>query len=300
MKEEILEIPIGQNSLYGILTQPDDEDHSHVILVFTPSALKYSVGPHNFYVRLSRAFVDDNITSLRIDPIGLGYSDGVIDNCDVLDFVRTVEKGRFADEYVAVVKHLRKLYPKSQIYLCGLCGGAVISQLVYNELLDDVSGIIQLNTAVTVSDMNRKPGKGKKQLEKDLVSYLKKLFTIQGWKRIFAKESNFRDIFHTLKLYMKNKIMGHTTAHENVNKLYLDTLVSLYENNTRLLFIFGGNDKRWFEFQDNILNHKALSKFDLEKNILVINDCNHEFFAREWQEEIHSKIRDWIHRPNSH
>jgi pimeloyl-ACP methyl ester carboxylesterase len=302
VREQCLEV-IGTDNLVrrGIIGIPKNNNREKIAVAFIPAGLKYHVGPNRFYVWLSRELSARGYYAIRFDPIGVGDSDGRIESGTIRSIWQTIEKGRFVKDTKLVCETIRKEYDISKIILCGICGGAITSQLTAANTLDLISGVISINTAVTLSnvDVSATEKVSQSQIQRNFGNYIKKAGSVQAWKRVIVGETNYKNIKNTIMAKVKSSVSMTNKQNEkeyvNNNPEFMRSFNKLIELETKHLLIFGENDNRWFEFQDRILQGHLNNKLSANTyTIETIPNANHELHWKEWKIMALRHIGKWL------
>ena len=80
--------------LFGILQQPKNARHDAAVVFLSPG-IKSRVGPHRLYVKMAERFTQMGFAVLRVDPEGLGDSEGEIDADHTADVYTSIQLGRY-------------------------------------------------------------------------------------------------------------------------------------------------------------------------------------------------------------
>lgn len=299
MKESIFEVrgPDGQVRR-GILTQPTSPATTVVVLL--PAGLKYHVGPHRLNVKLARRLAAIGYTVLRVDPLGLGESDGVLGPAPTRTLWRTVEEGGFVDDVLLVCRALLRQFDGAHLVVGGLCGGAITAQLAAAEPRT-IHGVISIATPVTQSrvDGEQPSTVGQAVARHHMKSYLFKFGSKAAWLRVLRGESDFHAIRRTVMASLRGWFGGRSEAicYPNENPKFLESFRALQQSGVEHLLLFGENDNRWFEFQAAVLQpHLQNARAGKHYAIETIPDANHELHFLEWQVRAAQIIVEWLER----
>ena len=299
MKEHIYEVR-GNDGMVrrGIITFPSKKSNN-IGIVLLPSGLKYRIGSHRFNVWLARELSNDGNIVLRFDPLGLGESDGSIMNGSVKEIGRTIEEGRFIEDVVMVCDKFKRDYKLKYLVAGGICGGAITSQMSAAKKPELFDGIVSIGTAVTVSKINGESiTLTKNTIVNNLKSYVMKLFAGEAWLRLIRRESDISAIVTTIKSALKSGLnfkKKNEINYENENIKFIETFNTLKKNKIKHLLLFGGNDKRWYEFEDIILNrYLGNETIGDHYEVVIIPNANHELYLKDWQIQAKNKIRQWL------
>lgn len=303
LNEDIIEIQ-GNDGLIrrGIITMPATTEPSMTGIVLLPAGLKYRTGPQRLYVTMARHFAGLGYHVLRIDPLGIGESDGEMPALPNTKIFRTVEEGRFADDALLAAETMKECFSIKKVIAGGICGGAITSQLAAARKSGVIDGVLSINTSVSLAGVASEDNLtlSETQAKKNYKAYLKKIFSRHAWARILKGQSSFRDIFKTLytvsmgRVFKRKPIISLEPL-KNENPKFIKSFRQLDKSGIKQFFLFAGNDNRWSEFQDIILNRYLDGHFEGNSyKIDIVPDANHEFHFREWQQSAIEKIANWI------
>lgn len=302
-REEPIELrgPDGL-ALRGVLTMPAGTTgtQGRACLLLLPAGLKYRTGPHRFYVHLARELASDGAMTLRMDTLGVGESDGELPSAPVQELRDGVEGGRFVRDALAGAAGLRRRYRVRGVVLGGICGGAVTAQLAAAERPDLVAGVLSINTSVGVSTgaSSAATTPTPTRLRQNMHAYLSKLRSPAAWGRLLRRESDFSAIGATLSAVVAAplaRIDGFSEREPRASRVFLDSFRFLERAGVPHLMLFGGNDNRWFEFQDLVLDPELGGRrVGAGFRISVIPDANHELHLPEWQNAALDQARAWF------
>ncbi|HEY8535757.1 MAG TPA: alpha/beta fold hydrolase, partial [Vicinamibacterales bacterium] len=254
--------------------------------------LRYRVGPARLYVDLARELAADGFATLRLDPAGMGESDGVLEAGHIHDLWRTIEEGRFVGDAMLAIQHVRERLPDARIFLGGLCGGAVTLTLAAALAPGPIAGLIAINAAAAWSPgQHRPPAPNALEARANLGAYSRKMLSPEAWRRVVTGASDYRAIAATLSSFFG----GHAATGPGVNRLYLSAFREVRRRGIPQLFIFSGNDSRWFQFQELVLAPELRGSLAGPSHVIrVIPDANHELHWRAWRRLACDWIRDWM------
>jgi len=302
MREEIFEV-MGNDGLVrrGVMTLPDGA--AKVMLVILPAGLKYHIGPHRFFVKLARQVSGAGHASLRVDPVGIGESDGAIASAPTREVWRSVEQGRFVKDVALVCKALRERFPKLPIVVAGLCGGAITAQLAGAGLPDLVDAVLSINTAVTLSSARDDQSKtmGAAQAKLAWSRYVVKLFSILAWRRLLSGQSDMGSIRGSILALWKGAMVAMGFQKEstfpNENPAFWLSFRLIEQSRRHHFLVFAANDERWTEFQEIMVSRYLNGRMESEfYEISVVPGANHEFHDLASQTRCLSLIEEWLTR----
>jgi pimeloyl-ACP methyl ester carboxylesterase len=122
LRERPLEIETPAGVMFGILTEPADESASTTdpAIVFLPAMAERSIGPSRMWVDLARRHAARGLTTLRIDLLSIGDSEGDFRRMHSLDTIYDPLRAR---EVGAAMDALEAQTSTRQFLLIGLCSG---------------------------------------------------------------------------------------------------------------------------------------------------------------------------------
>ena len=302
MHEELFEIA-GPDGMYrrGVVSLPRDTRAATTGVLLLPAGLKYHVGPHRYYVKLARYLAAEGYIVLRFDPLGVGESDGLMQKGPTREIWQSIETGRYVEDVLLAAARFRKQYGLAVVAAGGICGAAVTALLAAATPESGIDGVISINTAVSLSATQGGAAKiiGSSQADHNFRSYLRKVFSLDAWKRVFARESDFTSIRRTLFTKVCSVLHFGLPAtggdNDKVNRSFIKALHTVRKRGIRHLLVFSGNDNRWFEFRDMVLSGEPSGNMEsVTTQISLIRDANHELHLREWQDESMGVIRTWL------
>jgi pimeloyl-ACP methyl ester carboxylesterase len=304
MTEELFEIK-GADGLVrrGVVSRPDKDNTRSVGIVLLPAGLKYRVGPHRFYVSLSRRLAGEGYMVLRFDPLGIGESDGVLQRGLIGEIWRKIQSGGYVNDTLLACQAMRDSFGLKRIIAGGICGGAITAQLSAAKQPQTIEGVLSISTVVNLSPVQKLTANsiGSAQADHDFHGYLRKLISGDAWIRIIKLESDFSAIGRTLVARARDLMpfRGHRakTYSTSENPKFMESFYQLERNGVNHLLLFSGNDSRWFEFKDMVLDgHLAGRPLGNYTEIKVIAEADHELQFSEWQNAAHDIVREWLDR----
>jgi alpha-beta hydrolase superfamily lysophospholipase len=274
VKESVFEVQ-GEDGLIrrGILALPDSPVATVVVLL--PAGLKYHVGPHRQNVKLARRFASAGFAVLRVDPLGLGESDGVLGPAPARVLWRAVEDGAFIDDVLLACQALQARFPGARLVVGGLCGGAITAQLAAAAPPHAIQGVISIATAVTLSarEGEQRPPVSDALARHHMKGYLRKLVSKDAWLRIVRGKS------------------------PNENPRFMESFRALQAAGIEHLLIFGTGDNRWVEFQAAVLQPHLNGVLDGKHyRVVTVANANHEIHFSPWQDQTAQFIGEWLDR----
>lgn len=288
--------------LFGIHHVPEQCRKGVAIIILSPG-IKNRVGPHRLYVKMARRFAELGFQVLRVDPEGLGDSDGDIDEKLTANLYGSIEAGRLIEDTLCAMDWMEKKHGIKKFILTGLCGGAITALLTgaHDERVVQVVGLgITISVKGAAIDPYRYMSRG--QLRQIRESYFNKLVRGSAWLRFFTFRSDYRLILKALFLLLKDvlrKVAVRKTekpkitpiTNNNLNPLFPEAF-RIFATTRRVLLIFGGADRLHWEFEEKYLQNysQEFHRFEKNVNIHVIENANHILSLSEWQDEMFDKI----------
>ena len=267
MADILKEIPVvfySQNKqLVGIYHQSNVATNQAVVIVVGGPQTR--VGSHRQFVLLAREYAKNGIDVLRFDYSGAGDSEGSI-----------TEFTQLNDDIAAAINTLQQKNNKlSHITLWGLCDAASAILLYLAKTQDArITQIVLLNPWV------RQPSTEAKVYLRSY--YIKRLFQLSFWKKIFKGRLQFRQSAHDIKSFKQQ-------SKQETAKGFVETMLTGAVNfSGDISFLLSGNDLTAEEF-------KLLVKSDLRWQALLnqsrntmhtVSDANHTFSSQIWHQKM--------------
>ncbi len=296
MIDEVFEV-VGDDGLMrrGILSMPEGKRPT-AALVLLQAGVRYRVGPARLYVDIARSLADAGFATLRVDPLGMGESDGTMEPGHLHDLWRTIESGRYVADTVLAIEALRARLRQARVFLGGLCGGGVTLQLAAAALSErPPAGLISINTAAVYSPgRNESPAPGNLEARANFTSYSRKVLSADAWRRVVSGASDYRSIGATLSALFSGPC---DASIQGVNPLFISAFREVHLRGVPHLMIFSENDSRWFQFQEYVLGSELGGARDgPTHSVRLIPNANHELHWKEWRATTCSWIKEWMRR----
>ncbi len=296
----------NDRTLFGVIHQPDQEPRQKIGIIFLCAGLKYRVGPQRLYVKMARWLCQRGYYCFRLDPEGIGDSEGEIENDHVANIWGTIQKGRFVADALAAIDAFLAQIKADKLVLTGLCGGAITALLaaVANNRVD---AMIFLGMPIQIDGTSKN---GAPELSDELAKVyfracLKKIFRVEFLKGLWRADYGL--FLQTLKTVAAAKLKPKTAndfdyhfdgdgPDFNFNYHFLDAYVKMVEAGHEMLFLFGENDILAGPFQTRFQNGflAANPRYKAGCDIHVIKNANHQLFLKEWQDESFAVILQWL------
>lgn len=232
----------GAPALFGIVTEPVQEEKRRRGVILINSGGDYHIGPRRMYVSLARRWARNGYVVLRMDLAGLGDSVRHADRPG-----NEIYPPSAIDDIRAGVSLLRDRYGVRELTLGGLCTGAYHSlQAAMQELpVDRLLLVNQLTffwrdgqdpTDIQEWEVVHKPG-----------AYRRQLFSIAAWRRLLTRDVS---LWRVLKVYLQGPAvilkMRLRGIARRLNMPLRDDLVRELEKiaarGTRVVFVFSRGD----------------------------------------------------------
>ncbi len=299
----------NNRNLFGILHRPEKLRQDAAIIFLSPG-IKNRVGPHRLYIKMAERFTQMGFAVLRMDPEGLGDSEGEINETLTADVYASIQLGRYIEDTISMMDWLSQKSGISQFILAGLCGGA-ITALLAAERDGRAIGILSLGIPCVLSSSAIDPGSyiTMKQLESIRNRYLTKILNPKAWMRFLSFKSDYRLIIRSLVKPVMKKQKKFTPQNEgktqdrqsissiatNLNPHFHRAFLKFVSKN-KILFIFSEVDRLFWEFEEKYLNvyKKEVDSFTDNFEIDIVKDSNHVFSFSDWQNEMLSISERWI------
>jgi pimeloyl-ACP methyl ester carboxylesterase len=308
--EEIIQIKNAHDEImYGILHIPE-QPNSVCINLLSPG-LKNRVSPNRLYVRLARSLAEKGYHVLRMDPPGIGDSQGEIPEELVIDIWGDIQQGRFVQDAILMNDFLIKKTSARKLVMAGSCGGA-ISSLMSSEKDSRVKAAVLIDVPVTLAST--------KSVKEDYLSiiaaddsyrkhltsyYIKSLFNPKKWLRVLTFKSDFSAIVQIIKLKIKGRPHPGKPVVEscdeenpvaNINPHFKRAFSSLVSRKSPVLFLCAEKDTDTQLFYKGFrdIHLKDGNPFEGLYKIIEIEDANHIYTLRSSQDELIRAVTDWL------
>ena len=291
--------------LYGMLHMPAAAAIRNTGIVLLSPGIKTRVGPHQQYVRMARKFASMGFPVLRFDFCGLGDSEGELTEHMHADLHTEIQLGRYVDDSKCAIDCIIRDTGVEKVILAGLCGGAVTGLLAG---IDDnrVAGLLALGIPVILDNQvsDADAAVTGQQLDRLKQGYIRKLADPKAWLRLLTLKSDFK----TLMKSFRHKKEGPTGAPQpaakdsggeapnNLNHLFGPACFSFLERNAKILFVFSGGDRLYWEFEEKFAkpNREKLAALQANYRIHVVQEANHILTMPEWEQEMLDVAESWL------
>ena len=278
----------------GVLTLPKDSAPRAALLLIT-AGVKYRTGPSQLYIAIARALATSGLATLRIDAVGVGESDGLLEAGPSHLIFQGAERGRFVPDVELAFQALAtRLGAGTRIVVGGLCGGGLTAQLAAARIKDRrLAGVLSFNIAVRHSPTpGRRPAPVVSEAKATLAAYPSKLLKPRTWKRLVSGDVGIGHVKRTLAAAAGR---AHPAEDSGLNPLFIPSFTSLLKRKVPQLLIFSGNDDRWAPFSDLILGPVLKgAREGPAHSVKFIAEADHHLCLSEWRDEAFRWIVDWM------
>ena len=296
--------------LFGIYHTPHKPDQADRVIVLLSPGIKSRVGPHRLYIKMTDMFLNMGYPVLRVDPEGLGDSEGEIHEPYTADVYGAIELGRLVNDTVDTLNWFENQYGMRKFILAGLCGGA-ITALLTGANDSRVEGILSLGMTCIISGSNADPYQylTEGQSQELRASYFSKLLDPKSWLRLLTFRSDFKLMFTTIlrpliqrsrndnKAAATRSDQSPDTAPPDTNlNPHFPKAFMAFVRQRKILLIFSEADRLFWEFEEKFLSIYApqLAPYKENYQILTISKANHIFSFPEWQSEMLEASNKWL------
>jgi len=288
-----LRSPTG-NVLSGILHGPHTSPAAGAGVLLVEVGVGTRMGMHRFNVRLARRLAALGYPVVRVDPGGVGNSEGSIGPMPLLTYYEAIEAGIFTEDLKAVLASARRATNIEDWYVFGHCGGAVAAVLAFHS----EPGI----RGAVFTDIPFFPARGRPALTQA------KLASARSWIRALTFRTDYRfllkNVFERLRKRVKS-LLSRAPAGEGPSRVAVDrhglnaTLVAGFRNLVRrqkeILLVFSDTDhalEDFRRFESRLVGTSELRR--VPYRVEVVEGANHTFFLQPAQEGLMKAIADWF------
>lgn len=286
MSEQFVSFTSNNNMLSAIIHSPDSNRQTTGILILVGGP-QYRVGSHRQFVKLSRAFAAEGISSMRLDTSGMGDSSGTA----VPFYQRATDIEQAINQFFKACPYL------NQLMLWGLCDAASAILIKLNKPDPRISGVILLNPWVRQAQSHAQT------LLKHY--YLKRLISRQFWQKLFKGSLKLTDSLTSLsqtlsasrsKNHANNQIdtsMSRLTEHT-----YVSAMLQGWQNfNGMALVITSGHDLTAQEFLELCASASQWKQCLGQAQRLHLPEANHTFSSEKWRQQVEQCCIAFIKQP---
>ena len=294
------------NTLVGTLHTPSDSPAGLPVIVLLSPGIKMRVGPHRLYNRMTAAFNELGFTVFKFDFTGLGDSEGELEREFLHEVYNMTESGFFVDDSVDALDYLYSTLDSPSFIVGGLCGGAITGLLLAQQD-SRVCGLISLAMTVTLSSgpEGRSKHAGASELEALGRGYIRKLSDPKAWLRLLSLKSDFS----TLTRSLRQLLIGRGPSPKelptakpgdkpatNANPLFPPAFLSALKSGRKIVLIYSKADRTYWDFRDKFVSEyqESIEEWAESYELHLIDDANHVFSFREWEDQVHSITTEWL------
>ncbi len=286
--------------LRGLFHQPDTclRGSRKDLVVFPNGGLMGCEGDFRAYVRIARHLSENGLYVLRFSPSGLGFSDGIVDECRRNIFFTKIETGLFVDDIQKALDFIRTEMEFDTITIAGICGGA-ISAFISASQINEVQNVISIGmpTILDNDEVDYNVRMPKEQAILILKTYYSKLFSPFSWWRFIRGKSDWvtlKMIFNKLILRKKTGVNSEDSEKISITnpEFYKASRKILGQKN--VLFIYGDTDWIYWEFVKHFADKYYPDKNKRPFDSYLISNGNHMLTWVEMQEDAAKKIYSWL------
>jgi hypothetical protein len=295
------------NTLFGILHIPEDITKNIAIILLSPG-IKSRVAPHRLYVKMAEKFSAMGFYVLRIDPEGLGDSEGEIEYNFVADVYCSLELGRLINDTISAMNWMENEYNLKRFILSGLCGGAITGLLTaaFDSRVDSLLGL-GLTSILASDNIDTSHYITRGELYDLRDGYLKKIFRPSSWLRFLTLKSDYKLLFKALILPAKSILNKYHKTENNCVNLnprqeksnlnpHFPAAFARMASKNKMLLIFSERDRLYWEFKEKYMDiyGQELNDYMVNMEIKIVKDANHIFSFKEWQEKMLQISCNWL------
>lgn len=287
--------------LYGILSFTDQSVKNNIVIIFCQAGLSLKSGVGNQFKLMC-----DRLASfayvLRFDQSGTGDSQGfVANNVPMHDFFRKVMQGCFVDDTRSVIEWVRKNIAEARIILMGQCGGCLTAAYAGSQFLDDISALVMLSPPFLLL-----PEKEKKEIRGYdanimLRMYLRKIFTVKSYLRLFSGKSDLKLFYSTVKTLIRMKRFNiqagkNVPIHHRLNREFWNSLQLFIIKRKRILLLYPEYDKETYDFERYIKPYLSKAFSSKSIDLLYIPDSEHSLMFKKSRRYVDNLLGQWLER----
>ncbi len=308
VKSEAIVFPNREGyELFGTLHTPTSYAASLPLIVLLSPGIKMRVGPHWLYNRMTESLNALGYRVFKFDFWGLGDSGGELDRELLAEVYNDTESGAFVNDSVDALNWLQAELNVDSFVVGGLCGGA-ITGILLASVDDRVKGLISLGMTVTLAmgATDRVKFATQGELASLRKGYLQRLLRPKSWLRLLTFQSDFSTIARSVGQAFKRKKPAASASNmpvasgqqekSNANPLFPPAFFSMTRSGRKILLIFSGADRLYWDFDEKFAQPHAaeLESVEHEFDLYVVKDANHVFSFREWENEMLGLMSEWL------
>ena len=258
-------------------------------------------GSHRLYIKLAARLVALGMPVLRFDARGVGESEGqwAADKISVLEAYGNIQRGAWVPDTLAAIEYMRQTVQVDEIVLAGLCGGACTAVFAGADNRA-VSGIVAIGAPVTFSAVTQQVADlPDAVIEHHAGRYIRKILQPSSWARFLSLQTDYRTLLGVFGTALRRRLLRGGQADRisetdaKINVPMINAIRSAARTDKKLLFVFGGNDYLWQEFQEQLPRFGA-DRTALPFDLVTIDGANHILTEESWQEALYEAMTSWL------
>jgi len=294
-------------TLFGMLHTPEKIRKDIAIIILSPG-IKSRVAPHRLYIKMAERFSELGFSVLRVDPAGLGDSEGEIREKFTADVYCSMELGRLIGDTISTMDWFENEVKVSRFILTGLCGGA-ITGLLAGAKDNRVDSVLGLGLTSILASSNLDPSRyiTQGQLQNLQRKYIKKIINPVAWFRFLTFQSDYKIIYKSIILPIKKYIEKNEKKNEksidlqsnqiesNLNPHFPEAFIQMVSKR-KLLLIFSEQDRLYWEFKEKFMKYyeEEIEQYRNNLEIYIVKNANHIFSFHQWQKDMLNKSCLWL------
>jgi len=297
--ERVVELDVDGTVVRGILHMPDGYAADRPAILMPPPGTDSRTGYNRQYVRLARELAWHGWASLRLDPRGVGDSDGDWGHAQRPQHLLAVQDGLYVPDMVATTDFLVDEVGPRQVILSGICGGAITAVL---QAAQDprIAGIVAMEFQLRYMPQ---PGT---QTAVPLAAYTRKMASVHAWRRFLTLKSSYRSLTRAVlsQMVVRLRRLGPVSERQwlrdelgpRANMALIEALWHCLARDLPILFIYGDTeDQKCFAATKKVLM-RGYDTAPVTEH--VIAHADHAFSLPQHTRELFSTIVDWLAAPN--
>ena len=307
--ERPVSIASANGTLRGILHVPRAVDPARPAILMVTPGFNCRTARYRLYVKLARELEARGWVSLRLDPHGIGDSDGALDYATVPELYNAIEDGLFVEGTRAGLSFLEDALGVGSALLVGLCGGATTS--VRTGAADArVAGIVASELPFLFTP--RGPGQqeqaappvARAAADHFLRSYVRKALDPEAWRRFFTFKSDYASLATSLRVAVgkrlwRRRVTGDDGAfRERLGPRANLGLVAAFrgclERRIPILCLFGATRNSWYFSEIWPAFQAAVPGAEQRVGTKSIQDADPGFSLPEHCREFLETVTAWV------
>jgi pimeloyl-ACP methyl ester carboxylesterase len=294
LQERPVFFPHGDNTLFGIITDPVGEPRGIGVILLYGGGYTMSSYYNQYWTRMTRRVAGLGFHAMRFDHHGNGDSTGRVDEFD--------HKTPFSADIVSAMDHMRS-DGIDRFLLVGDCLGGRAALVAAGEE-ESVEGVFVISAMVRDGRMDKADDWAQKY---GLGHYLKRALRWKSIRRL--ADPKLRKAYFKVASTKARQLLGGATGavgssetekedqNSGASRRFLGPLEVVLRRGGRVLFVFGDEDEeRWGEFEKargaklGTLLSEAGSRAEVTKVAGTITDIQ-DVSA---QDDIIDLVADWV------